>query len=141
MKACKLLTAAAILAMAGASAHAATLYDCRARPTTRNPDKTTVAIVVINPSGQAIGMDGWSHDDKNPDQYWTAEVMRNDAGTLDARWNTERLRATDGSYVPSVRITLRINKPDLSFRLGLGGPDIRERNLTGTCVKATVKDF
>jgi hypothetical protein len=40
-----------------------------------------------------------------------------------------------------LRIALKVRKSDLSFKLALTGPDIREQHLTGTCVKSAVEDF
>ncbi|MGL4281453.1 MAG: hypothetical protein ACRCS0_13895 [Albidovulum sp.] len=136
----RILLAVGLAAFAAASAEAATLYNCKGRPSAKDPEKTTIAVAVLDSSGVAIGSDLWSYDPKDPDFFWNATVHRNDAEVIDLRWTTDRQRSTQGAYA-RLRIALKVKKSDLSFRLALSGPDVREENLTGTCVKSTVKDF
>jgi hypothetical protein len=84
------LAVAALAVLTAASARGATLYDCRGKPSAKAPDKTTIAMAVVDSAGAAIGMDTWSHDEKTPDKMWSATVHRNDAEPIELRWTTDR---------------------------------------------------
>lgn len=130
----------AMLLMAGASANAATLYTCE-DPNPKDPSKSQIAIVIVDKSGQAIGMDAWSHDAKNPDNMWRASVRKNDATTLDVSWRTDPQKTSGMTSFQAITIKLKIRKSDMTYFLSLSGTEVVTKNLRGRCETETVKDF